>query len=357
MSGDDQDESQKTEEPTQKRLDDAQEKGNVPIAREINHFLILSVLTILVIMWMPQAMKKTFLSMRVFIQDADLLEISHENAVGVLIDILQKIAPILLIPMIILAAVVVVAAIAQNGFRIVPSAIMPKASRISIVEGFKRLFSSRSLVDFIKGLVKLILVGSVAVMAINPLLPMMEQLISGSLNGLMIFLQSLSKRVLIGAAIVMAVLAVLDLIYERLKYRQNLRMSRQDIRDEYKQTEGSPEIKSKLRELRQERARNRMMQAVPEADVVITNPTHFAIALAYNMERMAAPKVVAKGQDFVALKIREIAEENEIPIVENPPLAQALYRSADIDEEIPLEHYQAVADVIRYVYALKNKKL
>jgi flagellar biosynthetic protein FlhB len=167
----------------------------------------------------------------------------------------------------------------------------------------------------------------------------------------------LSKRVLIGAAIVMAVLAVLDLIYERLKYRQNLRMSRQDIRDEYKQTEGSPEIKSKLRELRQERARNRMMQAVPEADVVITNPTHFAIALAYNMERMAAPKVVAKGQDFVALKIREIAEENEIPIVENPPLAQALYRSADIDEEIPLEHYQAVADVIRYVYALKNKKL
>jgi flagellar biosynthetic protein FlhB len=168
-------------------------------------------------------------------------------------------------------------------------------------------------------------------------------------------LHHLSIKMLIGVCSAMAVIAILDFLYQRFEYLKNLRMSKQDIKDEFKQSEGSPEIKAKLRQMRMERARKRMMAAVPTADVVITNPTHFAVALKYDTAKHAAPHVVAKGQDNVALNIRKLAEENNIPIVQNPPLARALYETTDLDEQVPEEHFKAVAEVIAYVYKLKGK--
>ena len=172
---------------------------------------------------------------------------------------------------------------------------------------------------------------------------------------LLALLQSLAARMLIAVLSVMSVITVLDVLYQRWEYMKGQRMSRHEIKEEMKQSEGDPQIKSKLRQIRMERARQRMISKVPDADVVITNPTHYAVALAYDPETMAAPRVLAKGVDGTAQRIREVAEENDIPLVENPPLARALFASADLDEEIPTEHYRAVAEVISYVMGLRRR--
>ncbi len=173
---------------------------------------------------------------------------------------------------------------------------------------------------------------------------------------MLIFLLKLATRMTIAAALIMFFIALFDLMFQRFQFIKSLRMTKQEIRDEYKQSEGDPMIKQRLRRLRMERAQKRMMSNVPKSDVVITNPTHFSIALEYDTKRMKAPTVVAKGQDLVALRIREIAKEHNIPLVENPPLARALYDSTEIDQEIPVAHYEAVAKIISYVYQLKGKK-
>ncbi|MHA1114018.1 MAG: EscU/YscU/HrcU family type III secretion system export apparatus switch protein, partial [Alphaproteobacteria bacterium] len=154
---------------------------------------------------------------------------------------------------------------------------------------------------------------------------------------------------------VVSVIAALDYLYQRYEFTKSMRMSRQDLKDELKQTEGDPHVKARLRQIRMERARRRMMAAVPDADVVITNPTHFAVALVYDTETMAAPRLTAKGADRIALRIREVAEDNEVPIVENPPLARALYAGVDLDAEVPPEHYKAVAEVIGYIMRLRGE--
>ena len=161
---------------------------------------------------------------------------------------------------------------------------------------------------------------------------------------------------LVAVLAVLAAIAIADLIFQRYRHKKQLRMTKQEVKEEHKQAEGDPTAKQRLRQIRQERARQRMMAAVPDADVVITNPTHFAVALKYDSEEMDAPRVVAKGQDLIAQRIREIAEDNDIIIVENPPLARALFASVELDDEVPPEHYQAVAEVISYVWGLRSGK-
>jgi flagellar biosynthetic protein FlhB len=170
-------------------------------------------------------------------------------------------------------------------------------------------------------------------------------------------LRTLFLKMMAAALVVLFVLAVADYLYQRYEFMKKMRMSKQELRDEQKQTEGDPQIKARLRQLREQRARQRMMQAVPEADVVITNPTHYAVALKYDIKKMDAPQMVAKGVDAIAQKIREVAGENKVPIVENPALARALYDSMEIEQTIPREHFKAVAEVISYVFKLKGKKL
>lgn len=353
----DQDDSQKTEDPTQKRLDDAVKKGSVPFSREVTSFLMLVVFAFIIISLSPMMMRKTANNLSFFIEKSYDLHLNSDNIMGLTKDVISKMLTVMATPVLIIIIVVVLSAILQHGFIISTENLMPKLERISPLAGLKRIFSMRSVVELIKGLIKISVVGLIAFIAVYPELSKLNQLTSSGILAILLMLLTLSKRMLIGICSAMFLMAAFDFLYQKFEYIKSMRMSKHDIKEEFKQTEGSPEIKAKLRELRAKRAGKRMMADVPSADVVITNPTHYSVALKYEMEKAEAPILVAKGQDLIALRIREIAKENNVPIVENPPLARALFNSVEIGNEIPLEHYNAVAEVIRYVYKLKGKKV
>jgi len=352
----DEDQENKTEEPSQKRLDEAREKGNLASSREVGHFLIMLVLAITVTIFVPPILRETRDLLLPFLEHADDLA-ADQKGLGILF---YKLAfgSMAIVSMPLLAAIIagVASSFLQNGFVISAESIKPKFSKISPVAGLGRIFSMRGFVDFLKNIIKVTVVCIAGYMAVFPLLPQVRTLPNQSTENMLIFLALLAKKLTISTAIVMFFIALFDVVYQRIQHTKSLRMSKQELKDEYKQSEGDPHIKGRLRQLRMERAKNRMMGEVPKADVIITNPTHFAVALKYDNATMQAPMVVAKGQDFIALKIREIAEENKVPIVENPPLARALFASAEIDQEIPAAHYEAVAKIISYVYQLKGKK-
>jgi flagellar biosynthetic protein FlhB len=242
----------------------------------------------------------------------------------------------------------------QIGWLMSPESIQPKLEKISPISGAKRLFSLKSVVELLKGIVKMILVGFVAYLIVKPEFSRIDLMVQMDLKELLDETHFVAIEIFIGVLAVAAVIAVVDYLYQRYEFMNQMKMSKQEVRDEHKQTEGDPHVKARLRQLRMERARTRMMAEVPKATVVITNPTHYAIALKYDMEQMAAPRVVAKGVDAVALRIREIANENEVPMVENRPLARALYDNAELDEEIPEDYYKAVAEVISYVFKMNQ---
>ncbi|HEX2653131.1 MAG TPA: flagellar biosynthesis protein FlhB, partial [Xanthobacteraceae bacterium] len=253
--------------------------------------------------------------------------------------------------------VLMLAAIAGNmvQHRLVWSSesLMPKLSKISPMAGFKRLFSKQALANLVKGLLKLAIVGTVMVLVMWPERHHIDGLVTIDPVAIMAVIRSWSLNLLGAVVAVFAFIAALDFFWQYRQWYERQKMSLQEIKDEFKQTEGDPTIKAKIRQLRQTRARKRMMAAVPQASVVITNPTHYAIALKYE-RGMNAPVCVAKGIDLIALKIREVAGQHNIPIVENPPLARALHATVEIDQEIPDEHYKAVAEVIGYVMRLKR---
>jgi flagellar biosynthesis protein FlhB len=354
---DEQDDEQKTEQPTPRRLEEAWKKGNVPSSREVASFLMLGVLALSVSWFAPGIFTNARALFLPFIADPETLA-TDKAGVG---QLLWRAAwgglGVIALPLLACCVVAIASSILQHGIVISTDPIQPRLDKISPLAGIKRMFSMRSLVEFIKSLIKIIVVGIVAFLAIYPELSHIKQLPNSTSEAMLVYLSALALRMIIGILIAMFFIALFDLLFQRFQYTKSLRMSRQEIRDEYKQAEGDPMVKQRLRQLRQERARRRMMSAVPEADVVITNPTHFAVALQYDTQTMKAPTVVAKGQDLIALKIREIAKENKVPVVENPPLAQALFHSTELDEEIPLTHYEAVAKVISYVYQLKGKKV
>ena len=243
----------------------------------------------------------------------------------------------------------------QNGLVVSAEPLKPKLEKLSPISGFKRIFSLKSWVEFIKGIFKISLIGAAATVLLWPEAATVIKTVEIEMVGVMVILQSLTLKLLVGVAALVLVIALLDFLYQRFEHQKQLRMSRKDLQDEYKQTEGDPHIKARLKGLRAERARRRMMADVPNATVVITNPTHFAVALLYEAGEMAAPRAVAKGADLTALKIREIAEAHNVPIVENPPLARALYAAIDLGDDVPPEHYQAVAEVIGYVMRLERR--
>ena len=243
----------------------------------------------------------------------------------------------------------------QIGPLFAPEIIKPDLSKISPIKGVQRLFSTRSLVEFVKGLLKLFIIGVVGTVIVYPYYGNIDHMVGLPVPALLDELKFLVVRMLTGILVVLMVVAVIDLVYQRYEHYKKMRMTKQELKDEYKQTEGDPHVKARLRSLRAERARQRMMQNVPQADVVITNPTHYSIALKYIPEEMEAPRCVAKGVDEVALRIREVAKEHDIILYENKPLARALYETVEIDEIVPPEHYKAVAEVISYVFKLKGR--
>jgi flagellar biosynthetic protein FlhB len=355
MSDNDQDDSQKTEDPTPKKLDEARKKGQVPLSREVNNWVMLLAGTMVVLAIGPSAMRRLTDHMRTYIAEAHILPGPPGGFGVVLGDSFLTILAILTLPLIFLLAAAFLGPFLQIGPIFSSETIKPDISKISPIKGFGRLFSMRSIMEFVKGILKIAIISAVGTILLYPFFGGIEHMVGLSTAAMLDELASLVFRLMAGILLVMFVVAMIDLIYQRYEHMKKMRMTKQELKDEYKQSEGDPHVKAKLRQLRQEKARARMMQAVPGADVVITNPTHYAIALQYDPDKMAAPVVVAKGVDHVAARIREIANENKVIIVENKPLARALYDTVDLDDPVPAEHYQAVAEVISYVFRLKGK--
>lgn len=346
--------SQKTEEPTHKKLEDARKKGQTVQSREINHSFMILGLTILVVVFAPSMMADLRDTLAGFIQMSHAFSADGEGLREVFRRAGQEILRALFLPMLVLMAAALAAGFVQGGFLVAVDRIQPKLEKISVLKGIKRLFSLKAIMEFVKGISKLAVVGAVCTVLILPEFSDLDRLTGLSLLGVLVEMDALAIRVLIGVLSIVSLIAGFDYLYQRFEFEKQMRMSRQEVKDEFKQTEGDPIIKSRLRQLRMERAQRRMMSAVPEADVVITNPTHYAIALKYDIDVMEAPRLVAKGADHLAARIREVAKVHEIPVVENPALARALYAGAEIDQEIPQDHYKAVAEVIAYVMRLKG---
>ncbi len=351
-----QDDSQKTEEPTRKRIEEAEKKGQIAFSREIGSFMLLFAFTVLLFTLGPGLFKDTQLLIRAYIEKPDTIAMDEGSFQVLMSDLALEILFLLMIPFVIFFLIALASGFSQNKFVFSATPLSPDLEKISPLKGLKRLFSMRSVTEFLKGIIKIVLVAGVTAYVLIPDMNHIQQMPDSELTSTLYFTFEAIRKMLIGILITLFFIAVLDFFYQRYEYLHGLRMSKQEIKDEYKQMEGDPHVKARIRSIRMERARQRMMSNVPKADVVITNPTHYAVALKYDAKEMKAPKVTAKGLDNIALKIREVAEENRIPIVENPPLARILYDTTDIDKEIPFEHYKAVAEVIGYVYRLKGKK-
>lgn len=354
MADKDQDDSQKTEEPSQKRLQDARKKGDVAQSREVANWFVLLSGTLAIAIFLPTTGGTLVRELRRFLERPHDIAFGHESLGLLLTEVATGVAWAIAFPMLLFVLAAIAAPLVQHGIVFAPEKLKPSLEKISPLAGIKRMFSLRSVTELIKGLLKIAMVAAVAATVIVPSLDRLPHIPTMELPAVLDLLFGLGVRVFGGVVIVLTALALIDFMYQLYEYRKKLRMTRQEVRDEHKQAEGDPHVKARLRSIRMERARQRMMQAVPEADVVITNPTHFAVALSYDQEMMAAPKVVAKGVDAVAFRIRETAEEHDVPIFENPPLARGIYASVDIDEFIKPDHFKAVAEIIAFVMGISK---
>lgn len=352
MAEGDNDDSQKTEEPTQKRIDEARNKGDVASSREVANWFMLVSATIVVAFLLPATAGDLTRTLTTFLDAPHTIAVDRRALPALVGTLAGDVALALAVPLALLVIAAAASSLVQNGVLFTAERMKPSLDKISPLAGAKRMFSLRSVAELVKGLLKIALVAIVAWIVIEPVLPFLPVIPSSGIGRGLGLLHDMATRILVGVVIAMTALALLDYLYQRFEHTKKLRMTKQEVRDEYKQMEGDPQVKARLRAIRMERARQRMMQAVPEADVVITNPTHYAVALKYDQATMLAPVVVAKGVDAVALRIREKAESCDIAVVENPPLARALYGSVEIDEAIQPEHYKAVAEIIAFVMGI-----
>ena len=350
------DETQKTEDPTPRRLEEARKRGQVIYSREINNWMVLFTATVLVVMAGPGIVSDIKDVLRNILEQSYAIPTDPVGLTHVLQTLCYRIGGDILLPLVFLASAGAISGFLQTGPIFTLDPITPDLSKISIFKGFNRLFSTRSVIDLVKGVIKLLLVSVAAVMVLRPYFDTVEHFVGLDFSQTLFDMQSLFLKMMVAVLSVLFFLAILDYMVQRHEFMKNMRMSKQDIKEEFRQTEGDPQIKGRLRQLREQKARQRMMQAVPKADVVITNPTHYAVALKYDSAAMDAPTMVAKGVDLVAERIKQVAKDNNVPVVENATLARALYGSMEIDQTIPRDHYKAVAEVISYVFKLKGKK-
>lgn len=346
----------KTEEPTGKRLGDARSKGQVAQSREISHVIMLTAMLIVILMLGPMMTRDLTVALRRFLELPHQMRLEDNSFHVLMVEMSMQLGITLALPFLLLLIAAAAPSILQNGLLFTTHSLTPDFGRLSPLKGLKRLFSLRNVVELVKGIVKISIVGAVAFILLAPAFKLIDNFVTEDLNLLLPALLSLSVKLLSGVIVVLIALAAGDYIYQKYEYIKSLKMTKQEVKDEHKQMEGDPTIKSKVRQIRAARARARMMQAVPTATVVVTNPTHFACALKYD-QGMNAPLLVAKGVDLLALRIIEEARRNFVPVIENPPLARTLYAEVDIDDEIPRDHYKAVAEVIGYVMRLKRNAI
>lgn len=346
---------EKTEKATPKRRQESRKKGQVAKSNEINSAIVLLATFSMVFALLPRMVedvKKLIVSCLVLSSTKQLTVAEvHGLAISIIVFIVKVTIPIMLT-----AAVMGVAAnLGQIGFLISEQALSIKLDRINPLEGFKRILSKRSLVELVKAVLKIVIIGYVSYRSIRNSIDWFAASSMLSPGSAANTLSKLIQKLVLQTGGLLFVLAGLDYMYQRWEFEQGIKMSKQEIKEEYKQTEGDPQIKSKIKEMQRQIARRRMMQEVPKADVIITNPTHYAVAIQYDGETMDAPIIIAKGQNLIAEQIKKIGDQHSIPKVENKPLAQTLYRTVEIGQSVPPELYQAVAEVLAFVYRLKGK--
>ncbi|MDP3410547.1 flagellar biosynthesis protein FlhB [Bosea sp. (in: a-proteobacteria)] len=345
----------RTEDPTQRKLDQATEKGDIPRSQEIGTFFVLCGFTLALLVGAGWSARDAALSLRSFLMNAHQVPSDGSAFANVASKGMMTGFAALGLPFAFILVAALVGALIQHKPLWTLDPLSPKFSRISPMAGAKRMFGKEAWVNFAKGLAKTGLVGAVLWFTLWAEHDRLEGFAQMNVSALLPATLVLAIKLMAAALALFAVIALGDFGWQRFSWYQRQKMTKQELKDEYKNSEGNPEIKAKLRQIRMQRARKRMMAAVPKATVIITNPTHYAVALKYE-PGMAAPLCLAKGVDALALKIREVAGEHSVPIVENVPLARALYASVEIDAEIPVEHYQAVAEVIGYVLRLKRRR-
>jgi flagellar biosynthetic protein FlhB len=350
---DERDDTERTEDPTPKRLDDAIKRGDVVRSAEVNTWFMIAG-GVLVLMVFATPMAQTLQTMfRGILANSYQIPVDGPAVANLAKKIAVDVLAVLGIPLLLLSLAALLGTASQHRIVFSVEPLMPRLSKISPAAGLKRLFSLQALANFAKGLAKLTIFGAVIAALLWPQRHRLAGLVTTDPALILPFTKSLTMQMLGTVVAILAVVAVADYLFQHRQWYERQKMSLREMKEEFRQTEGDPMIKGKIRQLRQARARKRMMAAVPKASVVITNPTHFAVALQYE-RGMNAPVCVAKGVDLIARKIREVAEAHGIPVVENPPLARALHGTVEIDQEIPQEHYRAVAEVIGYLMRLRR---
>ncbi|WP_282034533.1 flagellar biosynthesis protein FlhB [Metabacillus indicus] len=346
---------EKTEKATPRKREDVRKKGQVAKSADVNTAIGLLTVFLAFLFIGPFMMKQLLALMKSSLQETLLLQLSEKNVHELMMQIAVQSAymggPIM--------GVALIAGIAGNylqvGFLFSTEAVQMKLEKINPIQGFKRIYSLRAVVELLKSILKISFVGAVTFSVIWFQMDGILSLSKLSVEKAFLFVSKLAFQMGLFASIALLFLSLLDYFYQKYDFEKNIRMSKQDLKDEFKKSEGDPLIKSRIKQKQREMATRRMMQDVPGADVVITNPTHYAIALKYDEDKMDAPFVVAKGVDFVAQKIKETAKTNNVTMIENRPLARALYDQVDIGRAVPEEFFKAIAEILAYVYQLKNK--
>lgn len=349
----DHNDSDRSQDPTQKRIDEAIKRGDVVKSQEVSTWFVIAGATLVLATFstgMSGSLSTTF---RGLIVNAHQIPVDGRGLLAISGRLGGEVLAAVALPFLLLALAAVAGNMIQHQLVWSGEPLKPKLSKISPLAGLKRLFSKQALANFAKGLIKLVVIGSVMVALLWPQRHRLDGLVSTDILGTLAISKSLALEMMGAVIAILAFVAAADYLFQYRQWYERQKMSVRELKEEFKQSEGDPMIKGKIRQIRMARMRKRMIAQVPQASVVITNPTHFAIALQYE-RGMNAPICLAKGVDATALKIREVAEEHAIPVVENPPLARALHAVVEIDQEIPAEHYKAVAEIIGYVMKLKR---
>ena len=347
------DEEEKTEEPTSKKLEDAKNEGNVSKSMEVNGAIVLFFGSLYLLFFSSFSLveiKKLMMFSYGFIGQELDSSVFFAITYSVTMTLLKALAPLFIL--------IIILVLASNWmqFGLVSVPLKIDLQKLDPIKGLQNIFGFKKLIEALKLTIKLAII--IVVMCIlflltnKEFLSMMNQETTATISSMF----QLSVYFILAILLIIIIFAIIDFYFSRHYYMKSLRMSKQEIKDEFKNMEGDPQVKGRIRRIQMQMAQKRMMSNVPNADVVITNPTHYAVALKYDNKIDSAPKIVAKGIDFLALKIRDVAKENKIPIIENPALARSLYDQIDIDREIPSEFYKAMAEIFSYVYELKRKR-
>ncbi len=346
---------EKTEQATPKKRQDSRKKGQVAKSMELPAAFILFFCFLSFYIFGGYMKNQLTLVFRSIFYDYLLMDITMAN-VNLLFQQLFIQSIMIIVPVLMVAMVTAIFSnYLQIGVMFTGDPLKMKFSKLNPVEGAKKIFSARTLVDFVKSVLKMSIIGYVVYDTLWAEKSSLMDLARLPLENIFVFMASITLKLGLKIGLILIVLALFDYMYQKYEFEKSIKMSKQDIKDEYKKSEGDPLIKGKIREKQRRMAMQRMMQEVPKADVVITNPTHFAVALKYDSNNMQAPTVIAKGTEYIALKIKQIAKENRIVTIENKPLARTLYAQVEIGEAIPADMFQAVAEVLAYVYKMKGK--